>query len=68
MIELLPQFIGDFDGYSHNAGSLIVHMETCQIVAMVHVPVSASIRNPHPFQAIALHERVQSIDLNPAIP
>ena len=59
MIELLLQLIGDFDGYSHNARSLIVHMEICQIVAMVHVPVSASIRNPPPFQAIALHERVQ---------
>ena len=33
MIELLLQFIGDFDGYSHNAKSLIVHMEICQIVA-----------------------------------
>ena len=33
MIELLLQFIGDFDGYSHKARSLIVHMETCQIVA-----------------------------------
>ena len=38
MIELLPQFIGDFDGYSHNGKSLIVHMEACQSsLRIIHV-------------------------------